>query len=88
MTYGTGKNYVSTKFDASGKTGTSESFVDSNSDGKIDTETISTSFVMYMPSDKPKYAISITSPNISNKSGGYKYPINQQVIKKITNAIN
>lgn len=88
MTYGTGKNYVSTKFDASGKTGTSESFVDSNLDGKIDTETISTSFVMYMPSDKPKYAISITSPNISNKSGGYKYPINQQVIKKLTNAIN
>lgn len=88
MTYGTGKNYVAKNKKASGKTGTSESFYDSNFDGKIDTETTSTSFVMYMPSDDPKYAISITSPNISNKSGGYKYPINQNVIKKITNKLS
>lgn len=87
MTYGTGKNYVNSSKNASGKTGTSESFYDSNGDGKIDTETTSTSFIMYMPSNNPKYAISITSPNISNKSGGYKYPINQRVIKKITNQL-
>ena len=88
MNYGTGKNYVAKSKNASGKTGTSESFYDSNNDGKIDTETTSTSFVMYMPSDNPEYAISITSPNISSKSGGYKYPINQIVIKKITNKLN
>lgn len=85
MDYGTGKNYVSKSIDASGKTGTSESFYDSDFDGKIDTPSTSTSFVMYMPSENPKYAISITSPNISDKSSGYKYPINQYVIKKITN---
>lgn len=88
MTYGTGKSYVNKSKNASGKTGTSESFVDSNNDGKIDTETTSTSFVMYMPSDNPKYAISITSPNISSKPSGYKYPINQKVIKKITNKLS
>ena len=88
ISYGTGKNYVDINKDASGKTGTSESFVDSNNDGKIDTETTSTSFIMYMPSDNPKYAISITSPNISDKSSGYKYPINQQVIKKITSKLS
>ena len=81
-TYGSGKHYVNIK--AAGKTGTSESFYDSNHDGKIDTETISTNFVMYTPLDNPKFAISINSPNISIPSSGYKYPINQNVIREIT----
>lgn len=81
--YGSGKNYVN--ISAAGKTGTSESFYDSNHDGKIDTETISTNFVMYAPSHNPKVAISINSPHISVPKSGYKYPINQHVIKTITN---
>ena len=81
--YGSGKNY--TNISAAGKTGTSESFYDSNHDGKIDTETISTNFVMYTPITNPEYAISINSPNISIPNGNYKYPINQNVIKEITN---
>ena len=84
-TYGSGRNYVN--IDASGKTGTSESFYDSDHDGKIDKETISTNFVMYAPSVNPLFAISINSPNISLPSSGYKYPINQNVIKEITNNI-
>lgn len=85
ITRGTGKDY--TNISASGKTGTSESFYDSNSDGVIDTETISTNFVMYTPFDKPKIAISITSPNIGIPSSDYRYPINKNVIKRITNNI-
>ena len=85
ISWGTGKNYVD--IPASGKTGTSESFYDSNNDGKIDKETISTNFVMYAPSDNPKFAISINSPNISIPANSYRYPINQNVIKKITNNI-
>ena len=85
-TYGSGRKYVS--IDASGKTGTSESFIDSNHDGKIDTETISTNFVMYAPSIEPKVAISINSPNIGTPESEYRYPINQNVIKKITSNIN
>ena len=81
-TYGSGKHYVN--INAAGKTGTSESFYDSNHDGKIDTETISTNFVMYTPIKNPKYAISINSPNISTPNSGYKYPINQNVIREIT----
>ena len=84
--WGTGKDYVN--IDASGKTGTSESFYDSNKDGKIDKETISTNFVMYAPSNNPKYAISINSPNIALPTNSYRYPINQNVIKNITNNIN
>ena len=51
----------------------------------IDKETISTNFVMYYPTNNPKFAISINSPNISLPSSGYKYPINQNVIKIISN---
>ena len=41
---------------------------------------------MYMPSDNPKYAISISTPNISyvNNTSTYIYPFNKKVIKKIT----
>ena len=85
ISWGTGKSY--TNIDASGKTGTSESFYDSNNDGIIDKETISTSFVMYAPSDNPKFAISINSPNIALPNNSYRYPINQNVIKKITDNI-
>ena len=85
-TYGSGKYYV--LVDASGKTGTSESFYDSNKDGKIDKETISTNFVMYMPSVNPKIAISINSPNIALPTSSYRYPINQNVIRYITNNID
>ena len=83
---GTGKGYVDESKNASGKTGTSETFVDTNDDGIYETESISTAFVMYMPSSNPKYAISITSPNISyeNNSSSYIYPFNKTVIRKIT----
>ena len=86
ITNGSGKSYVN--IEASGKTGTSESFYDSNSDGKIDKETISTNFVMYTPSNNPKVAISINSPNIALPTSSYRYPINQNVIKYITNNIH
>ena len=85
INYGSGKRYTNLK--AAGKTGTSESFIDSNHDGKIDKETISTNFVLYYPTINPKVAISINSPDISVPSSNYRYPINQEVIKKITNNI-
>ncbi len=85
ITRGSGHSY--TNINASGKTGTSESFFDSNNDGKIDKETISTNFVMYAPSKNPKFAISINSPNIGLVTTQYRYPINQNVIKRITNNI-
>lgn len=83
--WGTGKSYVN--IDSGGKTGTSESFYDSDKNGKIDKETISTNFVMYAPSGNPKVSISINSPNIALPTSSYRYPINQNVIKYITNNI-
>ena len=86
MEYGTGKNYTNKKFTSAGKTGTSETFLDTNLDGKIDTETISTSFAMFMPFDNPQYAFVIVSPNIATKKSDhtYKYSINLQVTKKFS----
>ena len=87
ITNGTGYGYVSNKLKAAGKTGTSESFMDTDGDLVVDKETNSTSFVMFYPYDKPKISISMTSPNISSNSN-YTYPLNKYVIKRITNQIN
>lgn len=45
MTTGLGKNYMKGVPSPAGKTGTSESFIDTNDDGIIDTPTITNSFV-------------------------------------------
>ena len=50
---------------SAGKTGTSQSFIDTDGDGKVDTETITSSFVGYSPSDNPKMSIVVVSPDIS-----------------------
>ena len=86
---GTGRGYVDESKNASGKTGTSETMVDSDLDGIYETKSISTAFVSYMPSDNPKYAISITTPNISyvNNYSSYIYPFNKYVIRKITDSL-
>ena len=86
ITDGTGKGYIDDNKYASGKTGTSETLADSNNDLKYETETISTAFVTYFPTDNPKYAISITTPSISyiNSNSNYIYPFNKLVIRKIT----
>ena len=65
---GTANGYVDQKYFPSGKTGTSQSFIDTNQDGKIDTETISTLFGSYMPSDKPTLSMLVVSPNVSYES--------------------
>ncbi len=82
MISGTGRNYASAKIHAAGKTGTSETFIDTDGDGKIDTNTTSTAFILYAPYDDPKYSVMILSPNIS--AGGHKYAINLRVVKQVT----
>lgn len=86
---GTGYGYVSNKVKSAGKTGTSESFIDTNNDGIVDLKTVSTTYGTYFPYDSPKISIIIVSPNIkySNKNSEYKYPINRNVISKISKEI-
>ncbi len=86
---GTGYGYVSNKVKSAGKTGTSESFIDTNNDGIVDLKTVSITYGTYFPYDNPKISIIIVSPNIkySNKNSEYKYPINRNVISKISKEI-
>lgn len=65
VTSGLGYGYMGNYTNSSGKTGTSESFIDTDNDGMVDTETITSSFVGYSPSKKPKMSIVVVSPDIS-----------------------
>lgn len=65
VTSGLGYGYMGYYTNSSGKTGTSQSFIDTDSDGVVDTETITSSFVGYSPSDNPKMSIVVVSPDIS-----------------------
>lgn len=84
--YGTGSYYIDKKYNASSKTGTSESILDSDLDGKADTFATTRTFVSYMPSDNPLYSLIIVSPNIDYKENEYTrtYPVNMYLSKNIS----
>ena len=84
---GTGRIYVDEKLNAAGKTGTSESFYDSDNDGVVDVATISSTFVGYFPSDDPKFSVVVMTPNIShnNDSNDTMYYGASKITKDITN---
>ncbi len=84
-TGGTGTGYINLDYKPAGKTGTSESFVDSDNDGVIDKETVTATFAGYAPYDDPKVAFTVISPNIYYQSGWSTYQTN--VNKRITTAI-
>ncbi|MDD2435087.1 MAG: penicillin-binding protein 2 [Bacilli bacterium] len=74
--YGTGYYYVDPAFNPAGKTGTSQSFIDTNNDGVVDTETITHNFVAYAPYDNPSVTFTIVSPDISHRNTGSYYQSN------------
>ncbi len=83
---GYGKGYINPAFQGAGKTGTSQSFIDTNEDGVIDTETISTAFVGYVPSNDPKISIVVTSPDSSRPYGKSDFAslVTMRITKEIT----
>ena len=86
LKYGTGAGYIDMAYKPAGKTGTSQSFVDTNGDDKIDKETISTTFVAYAPYDDPKVTFTIVSPNISRPDGrtNHQSAINKRLAQRIS----
>ena len=84
---GYGRGYIEDKLDAAGKTGTSQSFIDTDNDGIIDTETITSSFVGYAPANNPKFSIMVTSPNSShpNSSSNHASLVTLRITKAVTN---
>lgn len=65
VSQGLGYGYMGYYTNSAGKTGTSQSFIDTNGDGKVDTETITSSFVGYSPAENPQMSIVVVSPDIS-----------------------
>ena len=86
MSYGLGVGYIDKMYKPAGKTGTSQSFVDTDGDHKIDKETISTTFVAYAPYDDPKVTFTIVSPNISRPDGrtDHQSAINKRLADRVS----
>lgn len=63
-TSGTARSYINSNYNPAGKTGTSETFIDTNNDGVMDTKTTSINFVGFAPYDNPEYSIIVLAPNI------------------------
>jgi cell division protein FtsI/penicillin-binding protein 2 len=84
---GTGYGYIDLKYKPAGKTGTSQSFVDSNGDGIVDKETLTHTFVAYAPTTSPEVAFVIVSPDVYyEESGTYTTSVNKRIAKKVSDA--
>lgn len=84
----TGWRFIDLKYNPAGKTGTSQSFVDSDHDGKIDTETITTTFAGYAPADNPKVVFTAVSPDIyySKTGSTYQTLVNRRISSRVSEA--
>lgn len=76
--------YMGKYTNAGGKTGTSQSFIDTDNDGVVDTETVTTTYGGFAPLDSPKFSIVVVSPDISH-GAGYTSSINKRISAKIVN---
>ena len=82
---GTGFGYIDLEYKGAGKTGTSQSFFDSNKDGIIDKETITSTFAGYAPYDNPEISIVVITPDISHVYGSsYLSSLNRRISNKIS----
>lgn len=86
MRGGYGRGYVKDELDAAGKTGTSQSFLDTDGNGVIDTETITSNFVGYFPYNNPKVSLTVTSPNSSHPNSNSDFA--SLVTLRITKAVS
>ena len=84
---GYGVGYMDKNMKPAGKTGTSQSFIDTNNDGVNDTETITSSFIGYAPYDNPKMSIIVTSPDSShpNSSSDFASLVTYRITREVTN---
>lgn len=86
VSYGLGTAYMGDyQSIGAGKTGTSQSFIDTDGNGQVDTETITTSFVGYAPYDNPTMSIVVVSPDIATADAETTSAINKRLSSKIVN---
>ena len=85
ITNGIGWGYMGGLYDSSGKTGTSQSFIDIDGNGVVDTETISSAFIGYAPSNNPVMSIVVVSPDSSLPNAPYQSMITKRLSAGIVN---
>ena len=82
---GIANGYVDSKYKPAAKTGTSESFIDTDGDGVIDTQTMSNTFGAYAPYDNPEVSFVIVSPDIYyHDTSTSRAPINRIISNRIS----
>lgn len=83
---GTGRGHVNYDLNPAGKTGTSESFYDSDGDNINDVKTITKVFAGFIPYDNPKYSVVVISPHVSydNPKNSYTTNVNRHITRAIT----
>lgn len=86
ISYGTGRNIMGYIDNPAGKTGTSESFLDTNEDGKVDTLTLSKTFSGFAPYDNPKMTLTVTSPDLINPNTNNEFSsyANNRIARRIS----
>ena len=86
MTGGTGYGYIDYYFNAAGKTGTSQSFIDTDLDGKIDKETLTNTFVAYAPYDNPIVTFTVISPDYTHyyNNNYYQSTVNKRISYEVS----
>ena len=84
---GYGVGYMDKGMHPAGKTGTSQSFIDTDGDQRIDTETITSSFIGYAPYENPKMSIVVTSPDSShpNSNTNYASLVTYRITQEVSN---
>ena len=86
VSYGLGTTYMGNyQAIGAGKTGTSQSFIDTDGNGVVDTETITTSFIGYAPYDNPKMSIVVISPDVAEANTDTTSSINKRLSSEIVN---
>ena len=91
MNNGTGLGFMNKNLLPAGKTGTSESFIDTNNYGKIDTKTLTLTMAGFFPYDDPKISLIVVCPNTSHNNGknkDYIYYLTSKISRRITNIFN
>lgn len=85
---GTGYNYIHSQYKPAGKTGTSQSFIDADGDGRVDKETLSHTFAAYAPYTEPEVSFVIASPNVFYQKGKSEYTtsVNRRLTTRVSEA--
>ena len=83
---GTGSGYINHNYNPAGKTGTAQSFLDTDGDGVIDTATTTATFSAYAPYDNPEVVFTVISPDVAPEEVSYNSMsrVNTRISQKVS----